>query len=145
MRYRTNDLPTRGLGAFTPLASVNPIASSWGTVVRMSTLGVTPIPSPHPAATPDPSFDPHTVPSGCSPDVFFPSIYVTTADHMGPEADTGIGMTIRRRCPLPVPAVRIAYAAMSAYRSRKIGGRAQVQNPRAFQRFPQRSKAVNNV
>src|SRR5438445_6043920 len=105
MRYRVLDLPIKGLGAFTPLPGRNPIASSWALVRTTAQLGRLPISSPHPAATPDISFDPKTTPSNVAPDVITRDCYITYADNMGPSADAGFGMATRRLTPLPVPAL----------------------------------------
>lgn len=140
MRYRVLDLPTVGLGAFTPTASTNPVASSFGLVKRTALLGLTPIPTPAPTRVwaPPISADPTTQPSNCSPDAILRDVYVAYADNMGPVADAGIGMAIRRRAPLPVPAVNVMRAVTQSMGGPHIGGRTQAVWPRAFQRFPGR-------
>jgi len=137
MRYRVQDLPVVGLGAFAPLPTTNPVASSFGTVKRTSTLGLVPV-HDGTVAIPTISFDPKTQSSNCAPDVTLPSIYVAYADNMGPAADAGIGMAMRRLAPLPIPATRIIYSARSAMLGKKVAGRRQVGQPRGFQRFPWR-------
>ena len=77
-------------------------------------------------------------PSDVAPDVILPAIYIPSAKNMGPEADAGFGMTRRRYCELPVPAVdsqRIPQVAMTVT---PIAGRKAMAWPRAFQRFPNR-------
>jgi len=140
MRYRVLDLPTVGLGAFTPTSTTNPVASSFGLVKRSGAMGLVPVSTPAPTRTwaPPISFDPKTQPSNCAPDAILPDQYVAYADNMGPVADAGVGMAIRRRNPLPVPAVNVIRAATSAMSGPRLGARTQAVWPRAFQRFPGR-------
>jgi len=77
--------------------------------------------------------------SEVAPDVILPAIYIPSAKNMGPEAGTGFGMSRRRYCELPVPAVdpqRIPEVAMHVT---PIAGRKAMAWPRAFQRFPNRT------
>ncbi len=140
MRYRVLDLPTVGMGAFTPTTSTNPTASSFGLVKVTGTLGLQPVSTPKPERVwaPPISFDPATQPSNVSPDMILPSTYVAYANNMGPAADAGVGMATRRLCPLPVPAVGWIASPGQAMSTPKIAGRTTMAWPRAFQRFPVR-------
>jgi len=136
IRYRVLDLPVQGLGAFTPTASPNPIASSWGLVRVAGAPGTLPIPVHNPMkvwGVPI-SRDPKTQGSNNSPDVWLPDKYVPYATNMGPSQH--FGMALRRHTPMPVPAVSWISAAKRAMIRPKIGGRAAMNWPRAFQRFP---------
>lgn len=137
-RYRVNDLPLVGASAFTPLPTTNPIASSYGLVNVNAWLGTRPIPVPAPTRVwaPTPNNASQVQGSNVAPDYILPTHYVAYADNMGPSADAGIGMSIRRRNPLPVPAVMIQRTANPAMMMRKVGGRVAMAWPRAFQRFP---------
>lgn len=139
MRYRVLDLPPKGVGAFTPLPSTNPTASSWGLVHTYGAPGTQPVPSPTPAFLPSltavggvDSAQGHDV----SPDFIAPSIYVSSTANMGPEKDTGIGMWIRRLNPLPIPALNLLRRPIVAQNTPRIGGRDTMVWPRAFQRYP---------
>lgn len=136
MRYRVNDLPIKGRGAFTPTPTTNPAASSFGLVRVSAALGLAGVPSP--TAThdlPPTSFDPRTQPGNCAPDVIFRDTYVAYADNMGPQADAGIGMAMRRMNPMPVPAVSGILTPNVAFRPRRAGGRKAMNWPRSFQNF----------
>lgn len=141
MRYRVNDLPARGLGAFTPIPTTSPAASSGGLQRVIGAPGNVAVEAPDPAALPS-----LTVRGGVnsaqgsavSPDVIFPSIYVASADNMGPEADAGIGMWRRRFCELPMPAINPGRVPVVAMQAPKVAGRSAIAWPRAFQRFPNR-------
>lgn len=138
-RYRVLYLPVKGAGAFAPIPATNPAASSWGLVHVTGAPGTIPVASPKPAALPDltAAGAPNTAQgSDVAPNVIAPAIYVASVANMGPEADTGLGLAVRRRNPLPVPAVdptRIPVVAMSAPR---VGGRGALPWPRSFQRYP---------
>lgn len=142
MRYRVSDLPAKGVGAFMPLPTLGPAASSRGLTRVTGSPGTTPTPSPRPGFLPS-----LTAQGGVnsaqpglagSPDVFLPSVYVVYADNQGPSADAGLGMAARRTNPLPVPSMdanrqpNLTGVAKPA----RMGGRQQVPWPRAFQRFP---------
>jgi len=145
MRYRVSDLPPNGVGAFTPIASTTPAASSYGLVEVFGAPGTEAVPAPSPQHI---GYLPSLTRSGgvnsaqgsdVAPDVILPAIYVASAQNMGPEADAGMGMTRRRYNELPVPALdptRIPQVAQSAP---SIGGRFSMAWPRAFQRFPNRT------
>lgn len=134
MRYRVLDLPPTGVGAFAPIPATNPIASSFGTVVRTAYMSVVPIPSPKPTAVPPISAIRETQTSYVAPDVILRDVYCTTADNMGPSQH--FGMAARRQTPIPIPAVSWINAAMNAMSGNRIGGRAAASWPRAFQRWP---------
>ena len=134
MRYRVMDLPVKGAGAFTPTMPRNPIASSWGLVKLSGAPGTMPIPRPKAVAIPPISAIRETQSTYCSPDVGLPDIYTPYPDNMGPSEH--VGMAARRQTPIPVPAVSWINAAVSAMRGNKIGGRAAMAWPRAFQRWP---------
>lgn len=141
MRYRVLDLPVQGNGAFTPLMSTNPIASSWGLVHVSGSPGTTPIQAPKPQNSwlPVPDKAAKTQPSNCAPDIIFPDLYVASARNMGPVAD-GFGMATRRFTPIPVPAVRYTRIPRNAMSGPHTGGRRAPIWPRAFQRFPSLGK-----
>jgi hypothetical protein len=141
MRYRTDDLPPAGVGAFMPIPASDPVASSWGLVHVVGAPGTMAIDVPDP----DESIPPVSArgginsarPSDASPDVIFPSVYYTRIANLGPEAGIGLGLTKRRFNELPVPAVnptRIPIVA-GTYKPAKLGGRLAMLWPRAFQRF----------
>lgn len=139
MRYRVLDLPVRGMGAFTPLPSTNPVASSQGEVKLLGAPGTQPQPTVAPTRSwaPPTSFDKNTQPSNVAPDVWLYDQYTPLATNMGPAADAGIGMASRRLCPLPVPALNYARIPGKAFQQpTKIAGRGTMAWPRAFQRFP---------
>lgn len=139
MRYRVLDLPPKGVGAFTPMPTMNATASSWGLVHTYGAPGTQPVPSPAPAFLPSltavggvNSAQGHDV----APGVIAPSIYVASVANMGPAADAGIGMRLRRLCPIPVPALNIIRRPIVAQNTPRIGGRNTMVWPRAFQRYP---------
>lgn len=139
MRYRVLDLPTKGMGAFTPIPTTNPVASSQGLVVLTGAPGTEPQPAAGPTRVwaPPISADRATQPSNCAPDVWLYDKYIAKADNMGPAADAGIGMAKRRHNPLPVPAINYARIPGKAFQQpTKIAGRGTMAWPRAFQRFP---------
>jgi hypothetical protein len=139
MRYRVLDLPPKGTGAFTPLPSMNPVASSYGLVKPTAALGLLPVPTGARSWNVQTSKDPKTQGSNCAPDVILPDQYIVYAKHMGPTADAGIGMAARRMNPLPVPAISGIMAVQNSMHRPKIGGRIATAWPRAFQRFPTRT------
>lgn len=138
VRYRVDDAPRWGAGAFAPVATRNPVASSYGLVHVSGSPGNQPVPSPPPAAIPPDSFDARTQPSNTAPDVIRPSLYVASAANMGPEAGAGVGMTRRRLHELPVPAADPLRIPQTAMVGPHLGGREQTPWPRAFQRWPVR-------
>lgn len=134
--YTTDDLPPVGgkAAAFCPAPPpvvTNPVASSWGLVETAGFLN-NPQPSPHPAATPDISFDPHTIGSNNSPDLFAPVVYVTWPSRR-PDC---LPVRVRHHNDIPVPAGAYIYNANRAQRPPPRTGRRQTPWPRAFQRFP---------
>lgn len=136
MRYRVLDLPTKGTGAFTPIPTTNPPASSYG--LTSATLrgypGTLAISEPKPAAVPPISAVRETQSSFVSPDVGFWDKYIPSAKYMGPSEH--VGMAKRRLTPIPVPAVSWINTALNAMTGNKIGGRSVTAWPRAFQRWP---------
>jgi hypothetical protein len=148
MRYRVSDLPPVGVGAFTPIPSTTPAASSYGLVEVYGAPGTEPVYSPSPQHSrglpsltrqppPDTAQD-----SDCAPDYILPSIYIASAANMGPTADAGFGMARRRYCELPVPAVDPTRLPQVAQKVPPVGGRAAMAWPRAFQRFPNRTSGT---
>jgi len=75
-------------------------------------------------------------PSDLAPDVFFPILYVASANNQGPAADGGIGMWRRRHNELPIPAVNPTRIPTSDTLVTTKGSRTTQAWPRAFQRFP---------
>lgn len=141
MRYRVSDLPVRGVGAFMPLPTLGPAASSRGLTVVSGSPGTTPMPSPRPGFLPSLTKQGgvnSAQPGACSPDVFTPSVYVVYANNQGPSADAGLGMSRRRANEMPIPSrTPTALANNSGVaQPARLGGRAQIPWPRAFQRFP---------
>lgn len=146
MRYRVNDLPARGLGAFTPLPTTSPAASSQGLLRVTGAPGNEPVDAPDPAALPSLTAQGgvnSAQGSAVSPDVIFPAIYVAFVDNLGPEADAGIGMWRRRFCELPMPAVNPGRIPVVAFQAPKVAGRSAIAWPRAFQRFPNRKSTAS--
>ena len=151
MRYRVSDLPPIGTGAFTPIPTTTPAASSYGLVEIFGAPGTLAVDAPSPQhLTGLPSLTRQggvnsAQPSDVAPDVILPAIYIPSAKNMGPEADAGFGMTRRRYCELPVPAVdsqRIPQVAMTVT---PIAGRKAMAWPRAFQRFPNRTSGQSGA
>lgn len=141
MRYRVLDLPVKGAGAFMPVPTTNPRASSWGLVHVNGSPGTEAVPVPAPQR----SYLPSQTRSGgvnsaqgsdVAPDYILPSIYVAGTENMGPAADAGVGMLARRLNPMPVPALTYPATPKVAQITPRIGGRATMTWPRAFQRFP---------
>lgn len=135
------DLPAKGAGAFMPTPSTNAPASSWGLVHVHGSPGTEPIPAPSPQKT----FLPALTARGgvdsaqgsmVAPDVILPALYTADPANMGPTADVGLGMRMRRLNPLPTPALSYARVPMVAQNTPRYGGRATMMWPRAFQRFP---------
>jgi hypothetical protein len=144
IRYRTLDLPPVGASAFTPVPAKNPVASSYGLVIVSGAPGTMQVASPDSAAMPDSltvqqgpnvSAMSHTV----TPDYIFPSVYIASARHMGPAEDTGIGMTLRRLCPLPMPAVDPGRHPVPVMMQFPVGANP-LPWPRAFQRWRNRGE-----
>lgn len=141
MRYRVADLPVVGLGAFTPIPTTTPAASSQGLVGVDGAPGTDPVPAPDPGGLPSLTAQgaPNTAQGhSVTPDVIFPAIYVARAANMGPEAGDGIGMWRRRFAELPVPARNPGRVPAVAFQAPRVAGRASMPWPRAFQRFPVR-------
>src|SRR5260221_5526167 len=122
MRYRVDDLPGIGAGAFTPVPSTNPIASSFGLVHVTASWGtdanVAPAPPAIPALTAR-GKSPNTAQSSdVSPDAMLPAGAIPSTANMGPERGAArIGMMRRRLNELPMPALdatRLALPAQSA-------------------------------
>lgn len=141
MRYRVLDLPVKGAGAFLPTPSTNAAASSGGLTHVHGSPGTDPIPAPAPQR----DYLPRLTARGgidsaqgsmVAPDIILPSIYTASAQNMGPAADVGLGMRLRRLNPLPVPAFAYPRIPVAAFSPARIGGRATMPWPRAFQRFP---------
>lgn len=130
LRYRVMDLPTRGLGAFTPTLVSTPHASSGGLELIAGAPGTIPIPAPKPAALPLFGLDPKTQGSNVSPNVITPAIYIAETANMHPP------VPVRHNNELPVPARGWARSPGQAFRDpSKIGGRRVVPWPRTFQRW----------
>lgn len=139
MRYRVSEVPARAVGAFAPIPTTNPVASSWGLVKVSAYMGLVPVPAPKPAAVPPISAIRETQPSYVSPDDILPDCYVPSADNMGPSMH--VGMAARRQTPIPIPAVSWINTAVRAMRASPVGGRVAMAWPRAFQRWPVRTNA----
>lgn len=147
IRYRADNLPARGVGAFAPIPAISPNASSWGLVDTHGFPGNLPIDCPDPdESLPSLTAQPHGVntarPSDVTPDYILPVIYFTRIFRaFGPGGTTiGLGMTARRFNEMPVPAgdwTRIPITS-GTYQPAKIGGRIAMNWPRAFQRFTRR-------
>lgn len=140
-RYRVLDLPPGGTGAFMPIPATIPSASSWGLVVTSGSPGTDPIPAPAPQRDWLPTLTKSggvdsAQGSNVAPDVRLPDIYVAWPDNMGPEADVGLGMAMRRLNPIPIPARHYARQPVPAQARPRIGGRSTMPWPRAFQRYP---------
>lgn len=144
MRYRVLDLPPKGTGAFTPIPTTNPVASSYGLVKPTAALGLVPVSTGSRSWNVEISKDPKTQGSNCAPDVILPDQYIVRADHMGPTHDAGIGMAERRMNPLPVPAISGILKVQNSMHRPKIAGRAAMAWPRSFQRFPLRTNSQGN-
>ena len=131
-RYKVDNPPMRGMGAFAPPApgQATAAASSWGLVHVAGAPGNMNMPSPKPGGVPDVSMDPRTSPSNVAPDVWHPAVYVTDADNMHPP------VPVRPMNVLPYPATdytRVARTALHA--PPRLGGRDALRWPRTFQRW----------
>ncbi len=147
IKYRVLDLPVKGAGAFTPLAATNPVASSYGLVHIFGAPGTMPVPVADndylPAITAQ--RPPNTAsPEDVTPNYILPAIYVPSAKNMGPQDDVGIGMAIRRRNPLPVPAINPNRNPVPVQMRFPMGG-SQLVWPRAFQRWPIRGQQGSSL
>lgn len=129
IRYRVDDLPSRGLSAFTPIAAATPGGSSGGLQHVYGSPGTTPIPSPAPAAIPPISMSDKTQPSNLAPDVFLPSIYFASARNMHPP------VPVRPPNEMPMPATNWRRIPQIAMRTPRMGGRNVIPWPRVFQRW----------
>jgi hypothetical protein len=124
-----------------PVPAGDALALGYGGVQIFGSPGTTPTPAPAPQRDWLPTLTKtggkdSAQSSMVAPDVMLFSEYHTTAVNQGPSADQGIGMTRRRANELPMPAVdptRIPVVGMYVPR---LGGRSQINWPRAFQRFP---------
>lgn len=136
VRYTVESLPFMGTGAFVPTPTLPPASSSFGLVKRTGAPGTEPQFAEGPTKTylPPISADPQTQGSNVAPDFWLYDKYIAFADNMGPS--NWFGMTFRRFTPLPIPAIHFTAVPRKALRSRKMAGRSQVEQPRAFQRFP---------
>lgn len=137
IRYKVLDLPVKGAGAFCPGTFPNAVASSWGLVSGggvTGSPGTTPVPVRGPTRhwAPPISAQAETQGSNVAPDIILPDQYI-------PRPANGIGHTLPNRIhnDLPVPALSwINSAVVSMYnRGDRIGGRAAMAWPRAFQRW----------
>jgi hypothetical protein len=144
VRYRVLDLPPKGTGAFTPIPTTNPVASSYGLVRVTAALGLKPVATGAPRVM-NLGWSPQTMPSNNAPDVILPDQYVPSAKNMGPSADAGIGMAARRMNPLPVPAISGILLPTPAFSRKRTGGRATMSWPRAFQKYPTLSSGKGNT
>jgi hypothetical protein len=141
MRYRVSDLPRNGMAAFTPIPPPTSVASSYGLVKVTGAMGLLPVPVVSAAETLPPiSKVRQTQGSFVAPNVILPDQYVAHADNMGPCADAGIGMAIRRNNPVPVPAKGWIPVPPNALRGRRFAGRQAMSWPRAFQRWGTQSQ-----
>lgn len=144
MRYRVDDLPPNGVGAFAPIPTTNPQASSAGryTGAVYGAWGTAQVAAPDPAALPSltaqggvNSAQGHNV----TPNVILPAIGVARVTRGNYPADgtmpTFIGTTTRGN-EIPTPAVDPARIPVPAMTMRKTGGRGAPPWPRAFQRWP---------
>lgn len=129
IRYTVDDLPARGLTAFTPTLTVTPLASSGGLAHVFGAPGTMAVPAPAPPAVPNLGPDPKTSPSNCAPSVIFPAIYLASPANMGPP--------VRRRSTneLPIPATSYLRVPRVAMPAPHIGGRRVIPWPRVFQRW----------
>lgn len=140
MRYRVLDLPAKGVGAFLPTPSTNAAASSGGLTHVHGSPGTDPIPSPAPQRGYLPSLTARggvdsAQGSMVAPDVILPSVYVASAANMGPAADAGVGMRMRRLNPLPIPAFSYPRIPVPTFTPARFGGRSTMPWPRSFQRY----------
>lgn len=129
-RYKAENLPIRGVGAFAPTQSLNPSASSYGLVHVAGAPGSLAVAVEPPSALPVVSVNPKTAPSNCAPNVIFPSVYVASVANMGPQ------VPIRPANVMPAPATDFVRVARTDLRPPpRLGGRRVIPWPRAFQRW----------
>ena len=124
--------PKRGVGAFVPVPAASSTAAFNGQNIVTGSPGTAPVPSPRPAALDDQGLGgAFNQPSSCSPDVFYPSIYVAhenrTLRFPGRLTSDNV---------VPVPAIALGRsAAQTQYRTR-IGGRTATAAFRPFTQWP---------
>ena len=125
---RTLGVPTRtGTGAFAVIPARSSTASFNGQNRVTGAPGTVAIPAPRPAAMRDDSWGSSVQPSGVSPDVIFPSIYVAHIDNM--QTQRG-GLYTGNRVPVPA-GTQSAVPANFAKRAR-IGGNTVTASKRPF-------------
>lgn len=135
IRYRVDDVPARGVGAFSPTTPQTPRASSWGLARVIGAPGTLAVHSPAPSALPPVSMDPRTQGHNVSPDVIRPALYVALADNLHGPVQT------RHHNNIPAPSIGWWRVPLVAFRRpSRIGGRRVIPWPRTFQRFPSITK-----
>lgn len=129
-RYKADNLPPRGVGAFAPTMGVDPVASSYGLVEVAGAPGNMPVFSPQPGAVPVCSANQLTSPSNVAPDLILPAVYVTTPANMhGPVPHRPVNL-------MPAPAIDYRRVPRNALRPPpRLGGRKVIPWPRSFQRW----------
>lgn len=136
-RYRTDQVPVYGAGAFMPSMTTNPTASSHGLVRIDGFPGTTPVQSPHPASTrggaPNGAVATGTQGSANAPDLIFPAIYIPRAKNMGPAQDE---LRVRSDNVLPVPAIDPGRTPAAVFRPARVGGRRQIPWPATATTWP---------
>lgn len=121
------------VAALLPQMPVTPRATTYRQVVIYGQPGTQAIPSPRPRALVPISQQATTQPSACAPDVFYPSIYYTTAENMH------VPVSLFRDNQLPVPAVGnyggVQTLPSQKMRPRRAGGQKQIGWPSVVQRW----------
>jgi len=129
-------------GALMPTCPVTPRATTSRQVVVYGQPGTLGIPAPKPNGLPMVSQTRDTQGSWRSPDVWFPSLYVTTPENMHAP------VSLFRDNQMPVPAVgvfgRVGRIASPAFKRRGTGGQKAIDWPAVVQRFPNRVGSAFN-
>lgn len=141
MRYSVEGLPPANVGAFMPLPTTSPTASSHGLVRIEGHPGDMVVPAPRPGAIPHNAMTATTQGSWVGPAYIKPSIYVVRqAPDAGGHTQEHFPGQLLSDHELPAPAANVQKPARPVQKGPVFLGQQQVSQPRVFQRFPQRSR-----
>jgi hypothetical protein len=134
MRYRVENVPVAGAGAFMPGLTLNGVSFGAGLSNPIVGFpGTREVPVDHDQRLSPYGFDPKTQPSNVAPDVILPALYVPPTVNMGPWSarsamrTRGIGDGGN---PIPEPAGAPSGIPIPAFRPARIGGSKVVGWPR---------------
>lgn len=127
LRYRADNLPGVGMGAFMPNLTRPGWASSVGleTATVVGFPGTDPVPIERTWNISPLGWEPHgfTKPSKCAPDEITPAVYLSHTRNMGPFAPRGAAAIRMSDQELPMPATPVAAAATPVFRPAAVGAR----------------------